>query len=62
MISTRYTGKPQAHADTNTGTYWHALPPLNYEDARMQRALVSKKPFKLTPERALDLVKKRHVQ
>jgi len=41
-IGARYTGKYAAHADTTTGAYWEALPPIEGAALDMQKALLAK--------------------
>lgn len=41
-IGSRYTGRPQAHADTTTGTYWEALPSIGGHALALQQCLLTK--------------------
>ena len=40
-IGRLYTGKPQVHLDTTSGTYFECLPQVQGEMLRVQRALLS---------------------
>ena len=40
-IGCRYTGRHHAHADTTTGTYWEALPPVEGQALAIQQALLA---------------------
>lgn len=39
-IGGRYTGRHHSHADTTTGTYWEALPPVTGQALAIQQALL----------------------
>jgi hypothetical protein len=41
LIGSRYTGRPAAHADTTTGTYWEALPKIEGGMLTIQRMLLA---------------------
>lgn len=42
-IGSKFTGRPQAHIDTTSGTYWEVLPKLEGDAARIQRGLLKPK-------------------
>lgn len=41
-IGSKFTGRPAAHADTTTGTYWEALPKIDGSMLAWQRVLLAK--------------------
>lgn len=42
IIGSKWTGKPAAHYDTETGTYWEMLPKVEGDALKLQKALTKK--------------------
>jgi hypothetical protein len=42
QIGSKYTGQPHQHKDTQAGTYWEVLPPVEGHALALQRALLQR--------------------
>lgn len=57
VIGSKFTG-PNAAANTQTGDYWHVLPPLNETDLMIQKRLLAADKLATAREKVNSLPRK----